>query len=311
LNQGELPALGLDFVAQSQSECPVMRQIGIILLLCSLLSLPEFFGKHVYAIQQVDNATSRIYLPLVSRYLPPVEMVKIPEGNFLMGCSTLDPTCHQNEYPLHKVFLSSFEIDRFEVTNQYYADCVAHGVCTPPATTGSFTRTAYFLDPEFANYPVIAVTWYQANAYCSWQGKRLPTEAEWEKAARGPSGTPIFPWGNAAATCSLMNHLKSAGVFCVGDTTPAGAYPTGVSPYGIIDMAGNVWEWVADWYDADYYFRYPVNSWPANPAGPSSGLTKVIRGGAWDIGADGARNSRRQNGLPYDLDTATGLRCVR
>jgi formylglycine-generating enzyme required for sulfatase activity len=288
-----------------------MMRIGVFCILLGMFWPLDISTGSVPGSLQSENETAKIFLPIVIRYLAPVEMVTVFEGNFLMGCSTLDPTCHRNEYPLHKVYLSRFEIDRYEVTNQYYAECVALGICSPPATTGSFTRTSYFYDAQYANYPVIAVTWHQANTFCSWQGKRLPTEAEWEKAARGPSGTPIYPWGNASATCSLMNHLKSIGVFCIGDTTEAGAYPEGASPYGIIDLAGNVWEWVADWYDDDYYSRYPVDSWPANPTGPSSGLTKVIRGGAWDIGADGARNSRRQNGLPYDLDTATGFRCVR
>ncbi len=288
-----------------------MQRLITLLLILVLLGLAGIVVSEVSAARPVSYIPAKVYLPMVSRWLPPVEMIAIPEGYFLMGCSPVDPTCHSNEYPLHEVFLSRYEIDRYEVTNQHYAECVGIGVCTPPAASGSVRRTSYFYDAEFANYPVIAVTWYQTNTYCSWREKRLPTEAEWEKAARGPSGTPIFPWGNAAATCSFMNYMKSAGVFCTGDTIPAGAYPDGASPYGLSDMAGNVWEWTADWYAVDYYNRYPVNSWPSNPTGPSSGLTKVIRGGAWDMGADGARNSRRQNGLPYDLDTATGFRCVR
>lgn len=287
-----------------------MRRITLITLVIEFLFLSAAANHQVQAARQAILA-ERVYLPMIIRWLPPEEMVTIPEGNFLMGCSTLDPNCHSNEYPLHKVYLSEFAIDLYEVTNEYYAECVRVGVCTPPATTGSITRASYYEDASYRNYPVIAVTWYQALTYCYWRGKRLPTEAQWEKAARGPSGTPVYPWGNTYPTCSLMNYMKGAGVYCIGDTTPAGAYPEGISPYGLHDIAGNVWEWTADWYDDDYYSRYPVNSWPADPGGPSSGLTKVIRGGAWDMNAESARNSRRQNGLPYDLDTATGFRCVR
>jgi formylglycine-generating enzyme required for sulfatase activity len=266
---------------------------------------PNFHTPLTY----LDIVTS-VYLPVVNKALPPVEMVSVPGGAFQMGCSPQDSSCHANERPLHTVRLSPFLIDKYEVTNAHYTACVDSGTCTPPPTNASVLRPDYYTNPEYADYPVIAVTWYQAAEYCSWQGKRLPTEAEWEKAARGSQDARIFPWGNAWPDCSWVNGRSGSG-FCVGDTVAVGSFPHASSPSGAMEMAGNVWEWVADWYDPQYYQRYPEQDWPRNPQGPGSGIFKSIRSGAWDIGMDGARVSRRVGGLPYDLDTSTGFRCAR
>jgi formylglycine-generating enzyme required for sulfatase activity len=208
-------------------------------------------------------------------------MVFIPEGEFTMGSNTGD----DDEKPPHPVFLDAFWIDKFEVTNTQYAMCLNAGVCKPPSSNNSNTRNGYFGIPQFNNYPVVYVSWEDANRYCGWAGKRLPTEAEWEKAARG-TDSRVYPWGNTFDK-NLLNSYESG----KGDTTAVGSYPpNSASPYGAMDMAGNVWEWVADWYGDNYYTTSPRN----NPKGLLSGQYRVLRGGAWGSGyytADGHKLS--------------------
>ena len=222
-------------------------------------------------------------------------MVYVPAGEFSMGSDTGG----SNEKPIHTVTLDAFWIDQTEVTNGMYARCVAAGACQPPSDTASYTRSSYYNDTQYADYPVIYVDWDQASAYCAWCGARLPTEAEWEKAARGADGR-TYPWGENIDSI-LANYSIN-----VGDTTKVGSYPDGASPYGALDMAGNVWEWVDDWYGSNYYNHSPIS----NPTGPDSGASKVLRGGFW--GNDGLilLSAYRYWGDPTNAGDVIGFRCV-
>jgi formylglycine-generating enzyme required for sulfatase activity len=220
-----------------------------------------------------------IYLPMVRNAYPGYgEMVAIPAGSFYMGCDWNNPglTCNSDQQPLHEIFLDIYQIDKYEVTNEQYRVCMENGDCTPPVYIYSRTRPDYFENLVYKDYPVIYVTYSQAWTFCQWAGKRLPTEAEWEKAARGSADTRPYPWGSTAPDCDLLNFN-----FCFGnvdsDTTQVSSYPDGASPYGVLDMSGNVSEWVADWYDP-YYYQYSPT---ANPPGPYVGTHRVIRGGSF------------------------------
>ena len=227
-------------------------------------------------------------------------LVYVPAGEFTMGAADPDTSADDDEKPAHTVYLDAFWIDRTEVTNAMYAGCVQAGACQVPRKPGSATRASYYPNPEFADYPVIYVAWDDAAAYCAWAGRRLPAEAEWEKAARGVDGRR-YPWGEGIG-CERANYGG-----CLGDSAAAGSYPGGASPYGALDMAGNVWEWVQDWYDASYYDRSP----DANPPGPASGDGRVVRGGSWDSEVWDVRESYRDWSSPGYHYGYIGFRCAR
>ena len=247
-----------------------------------------------------------------------VGMVFVPAGSFVMGSDPGEGN-DPDEEPEHTVTLSPYYIDVHEVTNAEWRACVTAGGCTAPSSANSNTRTDYYTNATFDNYPVIYVSWNQASAYCTWAGKRLPTEAEWEKVARGgcevvppstcgPEDERTYPWGDALPTCFLANY--NPGPYCVsgGDTNAVGARsPAGDSPYGAQDMAGNVWEWVADWYASAYYGSSPST----DPAGPASGTARGARGGSWFNDATYLRAASRGVADAIVQSKLIGLRCAR
>jgi formylglycine-generating enzyme required for sulfatase activity len=237
-------------------------------------------------------------------------MVYVPAKEFIMGSSNAQvdialALCNEylggcqrswfsGEQPQHPVSLDAFYIDKTEVTNAQYRACVEAGACDAPSDT------IYYDDPNYAQHPVVYVNWYQANAYCRWAGKRLPTEAEWEKAARG-NDWRTYPWGEGI-DCDHARYGE-----CGGQTVPVGSKPKGASPYGALDMAGNVWEWVSDWYAPDYYSQSPRY----NPTGPDSGQERVLRGGSWDNVPHLLRGANRAWRGPDYRSYSVGFRCVR
>ncbi len=260
-----------------------------------------------------------------------MHMMYIPAGEFLMGSP--EGVGDKDEHPQHTIYLDSFYIDETEVTNAMFDLFVAE---TKYQTEAEKAGKSYaFVNDDWllvsgadwqhpfgpnsdisglGDHPVIHVSWNDAAAYCEWAGKRLPTEAEWEKAARGTDGA-TYPWGNDPPAGDLVNYADGNTNFdwsvrSVNDgykfTSPVGNYPDGASPYGLLDVAGNVWEWVADWYGKDYYSVSPER----NPQGPASGTIRVMRGGAWDDLISGIRSTYRAAYAQNNTNGDTGFRCA-
>lgn len=256
------------------------------------------------AIQKVERG------PKAERSTPPFgELILVPAGRFLMGsteqefqsaweeCTKRYPACEKSifeaEFPEHLVYLKAYYIDRYNITNKQYKECVLDDECTPPKRTTAIT------DEKFDDYPVLFVDWYQAQNYCDWAGGRLPTEAEWEKAARGIEGF-VYPWGDEMESAAAVWNRSAP--------EPVAKRVSGMSSFGAYDMAGNVWDWVADWFDPHYYETSPYY----NPPGPEEGLHKVFRGGSW--GSDlpvFLRSMTRNHNKPTTWNPYIGIRCAK
>ncbi len=222
------------------------------------------------------------------------EMVLVSAGEFTMGSAEGDPESQRDERPARRVVVSALLVDRHEVTvAQFREFCTATGVAPPPG------------QPPDDRCPVVNVRWDEARAYAEWAGKRLPTEAEWEKAARGTDGRR-FPWGDERPAANRANHAGRG----PGRTNPAGSAPAGASPFGCLDMAGNVWEWCADWYDPAYFSTLSIGA-VSDPRGPSSGVLRVMRGGGWMSYAKDLRCATRLGQDPNERSDLVGFRTVR
>jgi serine/threonine-protein kinase len=244
--------------------------------------------------------------------------VYVPAGEFIMGSTdpeaktTIEGGRAYPETPVNTVYLDGYWIDKYEVSNGQYALCVAAGVCDLPWDTTTYTRAKYYGEPEFSNYPIIWVNWYMARGYCEWAGRRLPTEAEWEKAARGTDGRK-YPWGNEplsgerANFCDkncprdFANYLYDDGY---PDTSPVGNYPAGASPYGAMDMTGNVWEWTGTLIQP-----YPYDSSDGREDLDAPG-ERAWRGGPWSNGVWWMRSTVRYRSVPNYWWFNLGFRCA-
>jgi formylglycine-generating enzyme required for sulfatase activity len=218
-------------------------------------------------------------------------MVYVPAVEFEMGSDR-----QSDEQPVHTVALDTFWIDQTEVTNGQYRQCVEAEACDAPVSTCSYAHNVCYGDSAVDDYPVLWVTWHQAGAYCEWVGARLPTEAEWEYAGRGPEGR-VYPWGNTFDDTKLNYEAI--------DTTPVGSLPGGASWCGAQDLAGNAAEWVSDWYG-----KYPSER-QENPEGPSEGVGRVIRGGGYFSTQPAVRSAARGAFSPNDALQFAGFRCAR
>jgi formylglycine-generating enzyme required for sulfatase activity len=233
-------------------------------------------------------------------------MVYVPGGVFDMGSDQADPHAERDEWPKHQVSLSGFWMDKTEVTNALFARCVAAGACDPPYPPVLGMHAHHYESPQYADHPVLNVDWKHGWTYCDWAGGQLPAEAQWEYAARGPAEWR-YPWGDAPPGETLLNYAD-----VVSNTAPVGSYPQGASWCGALDLAGNVWEWTADWYR-----RYSSEP-QVNPTGPERGIGHVLRGGSWLDGARFVRSTNRyvvreafaEYGKPRSYGSGVGFRCA-
>jgi len=234
-----------------------------------------------------DNARISILDGMIQIY--------VPAGEFIMG--TGDESDGGHNSPSHIVYLDSYWFDRVEVTNSMYLKCIRTGKCTTPATDNVlYDKWAY------RNHPIVYVTWFQADEYCQWAGRRLPTEAEWEKVARGTDGR-MYPWGDIFPNPRLANFDLTM----IHESVPSYRYPMGVSPYGALNLAGNVREWVADWFDPKYY----TNSPHSNPQGPLTGFERSLRSASYNEDRREIAVYQRYKHEPLSPGLSRGFRCAQ
>jgi serine/threonine-protein kinase len=255
-----------------------------------------------------------------------MDMIYIPAGEFMMGTNDIEAQRilegngrQYPEVPTHNVTLDGFWIDKFEVTTGQYLKCVEAGVCEAAAHNNAiFAGSEYYTSPDYANYPVINVTWYKARAYCEWAGRRLPTEAEWEKAARGTDGRK-YTWGNDPVSNDVANLCDKN---CTArypnpkfndgfpETAPVGSFPKGASPYGVMDMAGNVWEWTSSIPNPYPYVATDGREADQDVAYDSKWPERVWRGGTWTNGYSWLRASLRYRSVANYWNNNLGFRCA-
>jgi formylglycine-generating enzyme required for sulfatase activity/flagellar basal body-associated protein FliL len=277
---GTLP-LGPEFANRDQMIKAVQR-----LMMVHPKLIDEF--KNVTA-KYASLTKAKLVFPTVITDTRGIPLVRVPAGPFKMGSNV-----YSNEQPVHQVDLDEFYIDQYEVTNAQYRRCEEAGDCKVPDCPSSYEA------PDKADHPVVCVTWFQAKVYCEWREARLPSEAEWEKAARG-TDQRTYPWGEEI-DCNLANY----GACGTNDTTLVGSYPAGVSPYGAYDMAGNVWEWVQSEYK-----DYPYHADDGREENlDSTDVLRVLRGGSWYYYGHYARASPRDSSNPYGQGDYIGFRCV-
>lgn len=269
-------------------------------------------------------------------------MVFIPAGEFIMGMDDSiaghhhggSDHAHHDHHghkdvdfgrPAHKVYLDSYYIDKYEVTNSKYNEFIQAGGyndpqfwteqgwrwriendITEPNWWSADKGANYKSSPDYPDHPVAGISWYEAMAYARWTGKSLPTEAQWEKAARGVDVGNIYPWGCDEPDCLFANFCVEKHKFCVGSASVVGSFEKGKSPYGVYDMAGNVWEWCKDWYSPSYYTDAPYK----NPECTDAGTKKVLRGGSWVNAKEFIRSTFRQKTDPRLRNYFNGFRCV-
>jgi formylglycine-generating enzyme required for sulfatase activity len=250
--------------------------------------------KYIFDSYDFGAGKPKIVTKSMTSPIDGMTMVYIPAGNFLMG----EDRSPAKVAPQHVVYLGAYWIDQTEVTNRMYALCVKSGACWLPIQSEGVNP--YYDNPRYSDYPVVYINWDEAARYCAWANRRLPTEAEWEKAARGTDGRR-YPWGHEKPNSKLLNFQDN-----IGTPLPVDRYPSGASPYGILNMAGNVREWVADWYDnrayeEDHYL---------NPLGPESGVVRSLRGGHFSDSWQQVSTYNRFSHEPQSAGLARGFRCA-
>ena len=289
----------------------ILSFLLLFILACNFL-FPESFSSEI--MPSIDITPINTQTTISEK--DAMALVYVPAGEFIRGmdaddalrdCWNYRSNCERfwftDAEPVQSIYLDGFWIDQTEITNKMYSLCVEASACKKPLKMGTDTRVKYYGDPEYENYPVVNVEWNMANSYCEWVGRRLPTEAEWEKAARGVDGRG-YPWGNEI-DCTFANYY-GPGVACIGDTTKVGSYPNGASIYGALDMVGNVWEWVADLYDQNYYSNSPIT----NPLGADEADTRIARGGSWANSGSEVHSYFRHARESSFSDDEFGFRCA-